>query len=196
MAKNTEHKKSTFAGTIAKDLFFGCMALVPLAVLALAVFYLVNLVRSVCGALFGLTESALTTAVILAAVLAALIYSGRKIRLREKWLFNLVEAAIEKIPLVGGWYTTLRDLVQTFTTGSDKGYLGTARVAFGSGFMIGFVTSRETRPDGQVQVTVFVPTSPNPTTGLVFFFPEEDVQYLDMTPEKAFAKIISLGMKG
>ena len=69
-------------------------------------------------------------------------------------------------------------------------------MAFGSGYMIGFITSREAKQDGTAQVTVFVPTSPNPTTGLVFFFPEEDVQYLDMTPEKAFAKIISLGMKG
>ena len=61
--------------------------------------------------------------------------------------------------------------------------------------MIGFVTKKETEEDGSSTVTVFVPTSPNPTTGLVLFFPEERVKFVDMTPEKAFTKIISLGMK-
>ncbi len=65
----------------------------------------------------------------------------------------------------------------------------------GDGYIIGFVTKRETAEDGSPRVTIFVPTSPNPTTGLVFFFPEEKVEYLDLTPEKAFTKIISLGMK-
>ena len=63
------------------------------------------------------------------------------------------------------------------------------------GYIIGFVSRREVLADGTAQLTVFVPTSPNPTTGLVFFFPEEEVEYLDMTPEKAFTKIISLGVK-
>ena len=61
--------------------------------------------------------------------------------------------------------------------------------------MIGFVTKREAAKDGSSTVTVFVPTSPNPTTGLVLFFPEDKIKYVDMTPEKAFTKIISLGMK-
>ena len=197
MDKNkTDPQKASFLGTLAKDFFFGCMALVPLAVLALFFSYIVRFAKNLGGALFGLTESAWTTAAVMAVVAAALIYTGRKLRRREKWLFNLIEAGISRIPLIGGWYVTVRDMVQAFTTGGDKGYLGTVRVAFGSGYMIGFITSRETKQDGTAQVTVFVPTSPNPTTGLVFFFPEEDVQYLDMTPEKAFAKIISLGMKG
>ena len=197
MDKNQADKKpASFFGTLAKDLFFGCMTLVPLALFAAAVYYLVRIVLSVCGALFGLTESAWTSAVILALVVVALVYTGRKLRRREKWLFNLVESGIARIPIIGGWYTAVRDLVQTFTTGGDKDYLGTVRVAFGSGYMIGFVTSREAQEDGSVQVTVFVPTSPNPTTGLVFFFPEEDVRYLDMPPAKAFANILSLGMKG
>lgn len=197
MDKNkTDPKKASFLGTLAKDFFFGCMALVPLAVLALFFYYIVRFAKNLGGALFGLTESGWTTAAVMAVVAAALIYTGRKLRRREKWFFNLIEAGISRIPLIGGWYVTVRDMVQAFTTGGDKGYLGTVRVAFGSGYMIGFITSRETKHDGTAQVTVFVPTSPNPTTGLVFFFPEEDLQYLDMTPEKAFAKIISLGMKG
>ena len=63
------------------------------------------------------------------------------------------------------------------------------------GYIIGFVSRREVLEDGSVQLTIFVPTSPNPTTGLVFFFPEEKVEYLDLTPERAFTKIISLGVK-
>ncbi len=87
-------------------------------------------------------------------------------------------------------------MVQTFTAGGgERGYLGTAKVPCGDGYIIGFVTKREKAKDGSPRVTIFVPTSPNPTTGLVFFFPEESVEYLDLSPEKAFTTIISLGMK-
>ena len=55
--------------------------------------------------------------------------------------------------------------------------------------------NKNTEEDGTVTVTIFLLSSPNPTTGLVFFCPEKDVEYIDMTPEKAFSKIISLGMK-
>jgi uncharacterized membrane protein len=137
-----------------------------------------------------------TTVAITIIIVIMLIYTGRKLRRREKWFLTFVDQVISKIPVIGGWYSTFQDMVRTLTTGSgERGYLGTARVPCGEGYMIGFVTKRETEEDGSTTVTVFVPTSPNPTTGLVLFFPEERIKIVDITPEKAFAKIISLGMK-
>ena len=55
MDKNkTDPKKASFLGTLAKDFFFGCMALVPLAVLALSFYYIVRFAKNLGGALFGL----------------------------------------------------------------------------------------------------------------------------------------------
>ena len=197
MGNNSQNKCGrSIAGRTAKDFFLGCAALVPLAVFAAAFYYLVVLFELLGETLFGLTKSVWTSAAVSVLIVLILVYTGRKLRRREKWLFNIVELGISKIPVVGGWYTTFRDMVQTFTaSGGERGYLGTAKVPCGDGYIIGFVTKKEVDANGVSNVTIFVPTSPNPTTGLVFFFPESSVEYLDMTPERAFSKIISLGMK-
>ena len=193
--KKTERSESPI-GRTAKDFFLGCLALIPLAVFIFSFYYLVIFFESIGEMLFGLTKSVGTSAAISLIIILLLIYTGRKLRLREKWLLNIIESGISKIPVIGGWYATFKDMIQTFTAaGGERGYLGTAKVPCGEGYIIGFVTKRETDAEGISNVTIFVPTSPNPTTGLVFFFPEEKIEYLDMSPERAFSKIISLGMK-
>lgn len=183
-------------GGIFRDFFFGCLAFVPLAILAFITYYFFNLLYSIGRIFFGLPTSREASAALLALVVIILIYSGRKLRRQEKWFWNFLEQGIMRIPMFGGWYSTVRDIVQTFTaSGGEKHYLGTVAVPAGSGYIIGFVTKRDEQADGSVNVTVFVPTSPNPTTGLVFFYLESDVKYLDMTAEQAFSRVISLGMK-
>lgn len=183
-------------GGILRDFFLGCLAFVPLAILAFITYYFFNLLYSIGRIFFGLSTSREASAALLALVVVILIYSGRKLRRQEKWFWNFLEQGIMRIPMLGGWYSTVRDIVQTFTSsGGDRQYLGTVAVPVGSGYIIGFVTKREEQPDGSANVTVFVPTSPNPTTGLVFFYSESDVRYLDMTAEEAFSRVISLGMK-
>ncbi|NLX85375.1 MAG: DUF502 domain-containing protein [Synergistaceae bacterium] len=196
--KSNDKKSSHISkiGRITKDFFLGCIALIPLGVLVFLFYTLFILFEALGGKIFGITKSVRTAIAVTLFIIVLLIYTGRKLRRKEKWFLNIIDHLISKIPVVGGWYATFQEIVQTFTAGGrDGGYLGTAKVPCGEGYIIGFVTKREKAEDGSNRVTIFVPTSPNPTTGLVFFFPEESVEYLDLTPEKAFTKIISLGMK-
>lgn len=196
-AKKTDKGNVSFMGRLGRDFFLGCVAFLPLALFIFLFYYLIYFFESIGSVIFGITQSRRTTVAISVFLVFLLIYIGRKLRRRERSILNLLEQfIITKIPVVGGWYTTFRDILQTFTArGGENSYLGTAKVPVAGGYIIGFVSRREVLADGTAQLTVFVPTSPNPTTGLVFFFPEEEVEYLDMTPEKAFTKIISLGVK-
>lgn len=195
----TGGEKSTlrkFAGGMARDFFMGCVALMPLALFVALFFYLLAFFESVGSVIFGVTQSRETTAGISVFLVLATVYIGRKLRRRERSLLSLLEQyVIARIPVIGGWYKVLRDIIQTFTSGGGENYLGTAKIPAAGGYLIGFVSNREVLEDGSVQVSVFVPTSPNPTTGLVFFIPEERIEYIDITPESAFTKIISLGVK-
>lgn len=197
--KETQQKKKISIGGFLKglprDFLLGCLAFLPLALLVFITYYFFNLLLSIGRIFFGITDSRTTSATLLAIVIITLIYTGMKLRRKERWLLNFLEQAIAKIPVLGGWYVTFRDIVQTFTAGSDKNYLGTVAVPVGEGYIIGFITNREIDSDGNANVTVFVPTSPNPTTGLVFFYPEGAVKKIDLTPEQAFTRVISLGMK-
>ena len=196
-AKKPDKGNVSFMGRLGRDFFLGCVAFLPLALFIFLFYYLIYFFESIGSVIFGITQSRRTTVAISVFLVFLLIYIGRKLRRRERSILNLLEQfIITKIPVVGGWYTTFRDILQTFTArGGENSYLGTAKVPVAGGYIIGFVSRREGLADGTAQLTVFVPTSPNPTTGLVFFFPEEEVEYLDMTPEKAFTKIISLGVK-
>lgn len=196
-AKKPDKGNVSFMGGLGRDFFLGCVAFLPLALFIFLFYYLIYFFESIGSVIFGITQSRRTTVAISVFLVFLLIYIGRKLRRRERSILNLLEQfIITKIPVVGGWYTTFRDILQTFTArGGENSYLGTAKVPVAGGYIIGFVSRREVLADGTAQLTVFVPTSPNPTTGLVFFFPEEEVEYLDMTPEKAFTKIISLGVK-
>lgn len=187
---------SSVFGRAVKDFCLGCCAFIPLAVFAFIFYYLLAIAEHIGSMLFGVTHSVTTSIVIGILIVFLLVYTGRKLRRKEKWLLNIAEYGISKIPVVGGWYSAFKGLVGTFTRmDGERGYLGTAKVPCGDGYIIGFVTKKETAQDGSATATVFVPTSPNPTTGLVFFFPEEKIEYLDITPEKAFTRIISLGTK-
>ena len=196
-AKKPDKGNVSFMGRLGRDFFLGCVAFLPLALFIFLFYYLIYFFESIGSVIFGITQSRRTTVAISVFLVFLLIYIGRKLRRRERSILNLLEQfIITKIPVVGGWYTTFRDILQTFTArGGENSYLGTAKVPVAGGYIIGFVSRREVLADGTAQLTVFVPTSPNPTTGLVFSFPEEEVEYLDMTPEKAFTKIISLGVK-
>ena len=185
-----------FLRTLGRDFFLGCVALLPLALFVFVFYYLIYLCEMFGALIFGFTQSRRSTALIIVFLVCLLVYIGRKLRRRERSLLSLLEQlVITKIPVIGGWYATFRDILQTFTASGGSSYLGTVKIPVGKGYVIAFVSKREEMPDGTTRVTVFVPTSPNPTTGFVLFFDERDIEYLDIPPEKAFTLIISLGVK-
>ena len=185
-----------FLRTLGRDFFLGCVALLPLALFVFVFYYLIYLCEMFGALIFGFTQSRRSTALIILFLVCLLVYIGRKLRRRERSLLSLLEQlVITKIPVIGGWYATFRDILQTFTASGGSSYLGTVKIPVGKGYVIAFVSKREVMPDGTARVTVFVPTSPNPTTGFVLFFDERDIEYLDIPPEKAFTLIISLGVK-
>ncbi len=195
-AKKTNNCGSGFLRTIGRDCFLGCVALLPLALLVFVFYYLAYACEMLGTLIFGITQSRRSTALIIVFLVFLLVYVGRKLRRRERSLLSLLEQlVITKIPVIGGWYSTFRDILQTFTASGGAKYLGTVKIPAGSGYVLAFVSKREERPDGSAAVTVFLPTSPNPTSGFVLFFDEKDVEYIDIPPEKAFTTIISLGVK-
>ena len=175
-----------FLRTLGRDFFLGCVALLPLALFVFVFYYLIYLCEMFGALIFGFTQSRRSTALIIVFLVCLLVYIGRKLRRRERSLLSLLEQlVITKIPVIGGWYATFRDILQTFTASGGSSYLGTVKIPVGKGYVIAFVSKREVMPDGTARVTVFVPTSPNPTTGFVLFFDERDIEYLDIPPEKA-----------
>jgi uncharacterized membrane protein len=111
-----------------------------------------------------------------------------------------LEALLLHIPIVRGIYSATRQFIDTFSRSDGKSFSGVVLVEFPRAgcWSIGLLTT-ETRGEvpvrtGRALVSVFVPTTPNPTGGYLLFVPKEDVVHLEMSIDDALKMIISGGV--
>lgn len=117
-------------------------------------------------------------------------------------LIGLGESIINRIPFARTIYTATKQIIETiFLESGIKGFKRVIVFEFPRRgiYSLGFVTgsavlSRFTQEPDKKMLSVFLPTSPNPTSGYYMMVPEEDVRDLPITIEEAFRIIMSLGL--
>ena len=117
-----------------------------------------------------------------------------------RWLLDLGERILQAIPLAGAVYKTLKQLLETLLKDSNGKFRRVVLVeyprrgmwvlAFVTGAMSSEIQSQMTRS----MLSVFIPTTPNPTTGWYAIVPEDEVVNLSMSIEDAFKVIVSGGI--
>jgi len=118
-----------------------------------------------------------------------------------KKLFQLGEMILARIPFVRGLYTSAKELVETIisTSANDK-FKKVVLVEYPRKgvWSIAFVTNQakgELQGDpSQPHLTLFIPTSPNPTSGLMIIVPQKDVIPLKMSVEEGIKLVVSGGL--
>lgn len=170
----------------------GLITLLPIIISIWLFSYVYALIKDIFHYVFGITDNNIfATVFIFSFTLAFLYYIGYLIeKNREFLLLKFTELVIDRIPVVKTVYSTVKDIINLFSGSKTDNYLGVAYVKFAHTKVLGFITKKEKN-----EVTVFVPTTPNPTTGILFICDEKDVEMTDMEVKDGFKKIISLGMK-
>ena len=117
-----------------------------------------------------------------------------------RWLLEFGEGTLQRIPLAGSVYKTLKQLLETFLRDNSSRFRRVVLVEYPREglYSVGFVTG-EVGPSLQAELTesllsVFIPTAPNPTTGWYTLVPESSVRELEISVEDAFRTIISAGI--
>lgn len=116
------------------------------------------------------------------------------------YLYNFWNKLIHKIPLVSSIYKICQDVIQSIFVSKSNSFKQVVLAPFPSAevMTIGLVTQESVKAfeskDKEELVAVFVPTTPNPTSGFLVMFPKKDLVYLDMKVEDAFKYIISCGV--
>lgn len=117
-----------------------------------------------------------------------------------KKLVHLGEKIVEKIPVVRNIYTGTKQVISALVDADIETFSQVVLVEFPRKGIhaIGFVT-RETQGEIQAKtdedmVNVFVPTTPNPTSGFLVFIPKDETVKLSMTIEEAIKYVISGGI--
>jgi uncharacterized membrane protein len=121
----------------------------------------------------------------------SLSFLGRK-------FLNLFNNILKKIPILRTIYSALGQMTQTFTnTDSKRKNVVLVEYPRKGSWAVGFATKDNvgeiTAKTNKKLVNVFVPTTPNPTSGFLLMFSKDEVIYLDMSFEEASKFIVSAG---
>lgn len=122
-----------------------------------------------------------------------------------RWLvfrsvIKFAEYIVKKIPLVRSIYKTTKEVTKTIFTSSSNSFKQVVMVRFPNqdSLSLGLITREEIPSLKETLyhdvVSVFVPTTPNPTSGFLILYKKQDLIYLNMTVEDAFKYIISCGL--
>lgn len=115
-------------------------------------------------------------------------------------LLTLGERIVGRMPVVRTIYTGIKQIMQTVVAQGDDTFQDVCLFEYPRKgiYAIGFVTSRTggeiRRMAGVDMVSVFLPTTPNPTSGYLLFIPKTDAHILDMSVEAGAKLVISAGL--
>ena len=107
-----------------------------------------------------------------------------------------IDNLFKKIPLISMVYTTRKQIIESFSGGRENSFSKVVFVEYPRKgvWTLGFVTKETKNDNNQKFYNLFVPTTPNPTSGFFLIIPIDDVKETDISVEEGFQMIVSSGM--
>ncbi len=137
----------------------------------------------------------------LAVPLLSILIIGLMARnIAGRWLLDFGEQFLQAIPLAGSVYKTLKQILETILGDSKTKFRRVVMVEYPRkglwtiGFVTGNVSSQVQTHLSEEMISVFIPTTPNPTSGWYTIVPQKEVIDVDMSIEDAFKVLISGGI--
>ena len=194
------HMKRTFRDQVAKKLraqfTAGILVVVPIGAAILILVWLFSTIddilqpvaKSILGQTIPGLGFALTLVLIYLTGVTATSVLGKR-------LIGYGESLLARVPFFLYFYTGIKQILESFTTTSEAGFLQVVLVEFPKKGMraIGFVTSEAYDNSGEKLLSVFIPTSPNPTSGYLEIVRENDIIRTTIPIDDALKMVLSAG---
>jgi uncharacterized membrane protein len=135
---------------------------------------------------------------IILTIIFITIVGGLSLSFLGKKFLQIIDDLFKRIPILRTIYSAIGQMTESFTNqdGNKKSVVLVEYPRKGT-WAVGFATKEN---EGEIKkktnkdlINVFVPTTPNPTSGFLLMFPKEDLIYLDMSFEEASKFIVSAG---
>lgn len=136
----------------------------------------------------------------LVLVMIALFIIGLFFRLYAgKWCLTLYEGVVKRIPIISSVHSGAKKVLMTLLTGDSRSFRKVLLVEYPKKdlWSLALLTNEDFRAHediGEDQLVVFIPTTPNPTSGFLLMVDKQHVREVDLPVEQAFQFIISLGV--
>lgn len=197
---NAEKKRSIFT-RIRNYFIAGVVVLIPIGMTIYLTLFLVSISSKILPKEinpnhylpYNIPGVEIVTSIILITLIGwlSLSFIGKK-------MLDIFNNVLKRIPILRTFYSAIVQMTETFTK-TDKSQKNVVLVEYPrkGTWAVGFATkenfgemSNKTKKN---LINVFVPTTPNPTSGFLLMFPKDEVIYLDLTFEEASKFIISAG---
>ena len=194
-------KKKSLALKLRNYFITGIVVLIPIGFTLYLSRFLINVSTKLVPA--GLNPNnyipyAIPGIEILLTIIFITIVGGLSLSFLGKKVLQIVDNLFKRIPILRTIYSAIVQMTDSFRNqeGAKKSVVLVEYPRKGS-WAVGFATKEN---KGELKdktnkelINVFVPTTPNPTSGFLLMFPKEDVIYLDMGFEEASKFIVSAG---
>ena len=199
MAKNP--KKKSFALILRNYFITGVVVLIPIGFTLYLSKILIGLSSKILPENIN-PNSYLPFAIPGIEIIISLIFitfvGGLSLSFLGKKLLKLIDDLFKRIPLLRTIYSAISQMTETFSKkDNDKKSVVLVEYPRKGVWAVGFATRENTtemaKKTNQKLINVFVPTTPNPTSGFLLMFPIDEVIYLNMTFEEASKFIVSAG---
>ena len=135
---------------------------------------------------------------ILISIIVITFIGGISVSFIGKKILHLINDMFKKIPFLRTIYSAINQMTESFTNkNNNKKSVVLIEYPRKGSWAVGFATKDNkgeiSNKTNSELVNVFVPTTPNPTSGFLLMFPKKEVIYLDMTFEEASKFIVSAG---
>ncbi len=194
-------KKKSFILKLRNYFFTGVIVLIPIGFTLYLSKFLINFSTQLVPA--GLNPNtylpyAIPGIEIILTIVFITVVGGLSLTFIGKKFLQIIDDLFKRLPILRTIYSAIGQMTDSFREqdGNKKSVVLVEYPRKGS-WAVGFATKENT---GEIKtktninlVNVFVPTTPNPTSGFLLMIPKEDLIYLDMTFEEASKFIVSAG---
>ncbi len=117
-----------------------------------------------------------------------------------RWIFGRTELILQNIPLIKFFYKTIKQILETVLNNQSQAFKKAVIFEYPRkdvwviGFTTGEVAPKISKKIKKKLINVFVPTTPNPTSGFLLLVPENQLTYLDLKVEDAIKTVVSAGI--
>lgn len=176
---------------IIRYIFVGALALIPLLVVVQLIFWINSLSVRLFDFVSSYTNSPLYTIGLFTIVIVLLAIVGSSIeKVGKSFLISTIDRVLEKVPAIGNIYTILKKITELFKPNSKDVKKEVVLVEYPKAdlWVPAYVLSKH-----ENVLVLFVPTSPNPTSGYTVIVDRSKIQETTLTVAEASQFIVSMG---
>ena len=177
---------------IANYFLIGVLAFIPIVVILQIVLFMREFISGSFQFVYGYWDNYLITISIFAFSFYAFVYVGYRLtKAGGSWIIRLIDNTVNRIPLLNSVYRVTKKLVNLFSGHEQKEAREVVYTEYPKDdvWVPAYVTNKV-----DDMYILFIPTSPNPTSGFTVIVHESKVKHSEMNIEEATSFIISVGV--